>query len=158
MFTRSSKVDKKKADTPITICREVSGAPSIISVGVHIMGDLDSPGELQLDGIIHGNVRCSALILGESGEVEGQIVADSITIRGRVEGELTGNTIRLEKSANVIGNILHQTISIEAGARIRGKLIHMDDSQHPCALKSVSESECADNAQYATRKLEPSSH
>lgn len=155
MFTRSSKVDKKRSDTPIMVHRDVSGAPSIISAGVHIMGDIDSPGELQLDGCIHGNVRCGALILGETGEVEGQITADSITIRGRVDGDMTGNVIRLDKLAVVTGNILHQTISIEAGARIRGKLIHLDDTQQQRASKAAADHESTDSRPCIMRSLEP---
>lgn len=144
MFTRSSKTDMKKPETALVPRRETNGAPSIISANVHVSGDIDSPGEVQLDGEVNGNIRCSALILGEAGRVEGKITADSVTIRGHVDGEIVGNLVRLEKTAQITGDISHQTISIEAGARISGQLIHVDDVQKPKASVNQTDSEASE--------------
>lgn len=127
MFTRSSPKQSdmiKKAETPPSPRREQSGAPSIISSGVSITGNIESPGEVQLDGVIKGDVHCHALTLGESGSITGKITAESITIKGRVDGEIVGQTVRLEKTAELKGDVVHQTLSVEAGARIAGRIIH----------------------------------
>ena len=55
-----------------------------------------------IDGHIRGDVRCASLILGESSEVEGNVVAEDVVIRGRVIG-----SIRVER-----GNSLHGTSHI----------------------------------------------
>ncbi len=100
-----------------------SGAPSIISAGVRLLGELSSPGEVQLDGTIEGNLRCRQLTIGEGGSVKGEIVAEQATIRGRVEGELRVKSLRLAASAEVIGDIYQESIAIEAGAKISGRIV-----------------------------------
>lgn len=126
MFTRSKEDPKKPAPSPAPV-RKDSGAPSIISAGVEINGHINSPGEIQLDGTIDGDIACGAFSLGESGKVNGRITADSVTIRGRVDGEICGSKVRLEKTAQVNGDVTHQTLSIEGGARISGHFIHHDN-------------------------------
>lgn len=126
MFTRSKDDPKKPAPSPAPVRKE-SGAPSIISAGVEITGHINSPGEIQLDGSIDGDIACGAFSLGESGKVTGRITADSVTIRGRVDGEICGSKVRLEKTAQVNGDVTHQTLSIEGGARISGHFIHHDN-------------------------------
>lgn len=125
MFTRSKDNPKKPAPSPAPVRKE-SGAPSIISAGVEINGHINSPGEIQLDGTIDGDITCGAFSLGESGKVNGRITADSVTIRGCVDGEICGSKVRLEKTAQVTGDVTHQTLSIEGGARISGHFIHND--------------------------------
>jgi len=123
MFTRSKEDPKKSAPSPVPV-RKDAGAPSIISTGVEITGNINSPGEIQLDGTIDGDISCGAFSLGESGKVNGRITAESVTIRGRVDGEICGAKVRLEKTAQVFGDVTHQTLSVEGGARVSGHLIH----------------------------------
>lgn len=141
MFTRSSRKQDdtmKKAEPALPPRREASGAPSIISDGVSIIGNIDSPGEIQLDGTIDGDVRCHALTLGESGAIRGRIVAETVVIKGRVEGEIAGRSVRLEKTADLKGDIMHQTLSVEAGARIAGRLMHSDQPLETLTAKPSS--------------------
>jgi len=129
MFTRSKddpKTEKKAAPpSPLPVQKD-SGAPSIISTGVEIVGHITSPGEIQLDGTIEGDISCGAFSLGESGAVNGRVTAESVTIRGRVDGEICGAHVRLEKTAQVNGDVTHQTLSVEGGARVSGHLIHSE--------------------------------
>lgn len=104
-----------------------SGAPSIIASDVRVKGNIETVGEVQLDGIVEGDVICGSLSMGEHGAVAGTISADNMVIRGKVEGEIRGKTVRLEKSAKVIGNVYHKTLSIEAGAFIKGKFANSED-------------------------------
>lgn len=141
MFSRT-KTDSKAAEQTMSkppaaaskpiMPTEPSGAPSIISAGVEIVGNIVSPGEVQLDGAIEGDIRCHSFVLGESGRVDGQVIAENMTLRGTVEGEVRGTGVRLEKSAKVVGEITHGTLSVEAGAQISGRIHH---SEHATADK-----------------------
>lgn len=101
-----------------------AGAPSIISTDVTITGDLDSKGELQLDGRVTGDIRCKALVLGEKGRIKGDISAETVTLRGHVEGTIEARVVRLEKTAKLSGDIFHETLSVEAGAIIDGQITY----------------------------------
>lgn len=132
MFTKSKDEPKRDTMQPITMQKSTrsqsnSGAPSIIASDVRIKGNIETVGEIQLDGIIEGDVICGSLSMGEHGAVSGTISADTLVIRGKVEGEIRGKTVRLEKTCKVIGNVWHKTLSIEAGAYIKGKFAHAED-------------------------------
>jgi len=102
----------------------VAPTPSIIGSDVQIEGNIKTVGELQLDGMITGDLACGGLIMGESGAVKGTITADSVTIRGQVQGEIRARAVRLEKSAVVEGNVFHESLSVEAGAKLTGHFAH----------------------------------
>ncbi|WP_417448816.1 bactofilin family protein [Kordiimonas sp.] len=98
--------------------------PSIIGSDVQIEGNVHTVGELQLDGTIKGDLTCGGMVMGESGAVNGTIVADSVTIRGTVNGEIRARSVRLEKSAVVEGDVYHESLSVEAGAKLTGRFAH----------------------------------
>ena len=62
---------------------------TIISNGVKIEGKVTSAGNIRVDGEIQGDVSSqSSVIVGESGQVNGQISAEVIAIGGKVSGTL----------------------------------------------------------------------
>ena len=126
MFSRSKTESAPMAERPQPTRREGGDAPSIISAGVVIKGDLASAGDIQLDGTLEGDIRCAALTIGESGRVKGTIHADALVVRGRIDGTVFSNTVRLDKSAQVDGDLTHRSIAIEAGAKVTGHIIHRD--------------------------------
>ncbi|MFZ5609074.1 MAG: bactofilin family protein [Pseudomonadota bacterium] len=136
----------KSKDVPATVnpplpaasaraARTASSAPSLIGSDVRIVGDISTAGEVQLDGIVDGDVHAAALTMGESGALKGTIVAEKVVIRGQVEGSIRGRTVVLERSARVMGDVFHESLSIEAGAVIDGRFSHTED---PMGKKGAS--------------------
>ncbi len=101
-----------------------AATPSIIGSDVQIEGNIRTIGELQLAGSIVGDLTCGGLVMGETGAVKGTISADSVTIRGKVQGEVRARSVRLEKSSIVEGDIYHESLSVEAGAKLTGHFAH----------------------------------
>ena len=62
--------------------------PSIISADVKIIGHVSSQGELDINGTIEGDVRATALTIGETGAVKGEVIAESVVVRGTIEGRI----------------------------------------------------------------------
>lgn len=104
-----------------------NGAPSIISSDLSVTGTLASAGDMQIDGSIDGDVRCANLVVGESATVKGEIVAEEVIVRGRVEGSIRARKVQLCATCKVDGNILHETFAVESGARFDGNCRHSDD-------------------------------
>lgn len=115
-----------------------NAAPSIISESLSITGDLTSTGDIQIDGVVIGDVRSQKVTIGESAKVQGALIADHIRIAGTVEGEITGREVTLTASARVIGDIYHDRLAIEAGAHMQGLCRRVDDVDK--RLKPVSKS------------------
>ena len=79
--------------------------PSLISANLQIVGNLRSQGEVQIDGTVDGDVAANALTIGERATINGEIVADDVVVRGRVNGRIRARKVQLVKSAHVVGDI-----------------------------------------------------
>lgn len=95
---------------------------SLISADLSVRGDLISPGDLQIDGFVEGDIQCQSLTIGPSATVTGNISAEEVLIRGTLQGDIEARSVTLGKTAHVNGDILHETIAIEAGAVLEGHL------------------------------------
>jgi cytoskeletal protein CcmA (bactofilin family) len=117
MFSRSSKGSTISKVTPV---EAKPATPSIISADVRIVGDVQSQGEVQVDGTIDGDIRTQTLLVGEGAQITGEIVADTVIIRGSVTGQVKARSVELAKTARLIGDILHEDLAIETGAFLEG--------------------------------------
>lgn len=136
MFLKSSNKNTTVKET--NGMKPTKSVPSIIGAGVKIIGDITSNGEIQLDGVVEGDIKAAKLIIGEQGSVKGVIIAESIIVMGTVSGQLRAHSIRLEKSAKVKGELFHETISIETGAHIEGTMTHKENPLQDKKTKNVS--------------------
>lgn len=96
---------------------------STLTTGVKYEGNISGGGDLQIDGILKGDVRLQRVIIGEQGSVEGAITADVVEVRGRVSGTITGKSVRLHASSKVEGDITQEQLSVELGAFFQGRSI-----------------------------------
>ena len=103
-----------------------SAAPSILSTDFAITGDVVSEGEVQIDGKVDGDVRCTVLTIGVTGCLTGQVFADHVLVRGRVEGQIRAHNVTLTRTARVVGDIVHESLMIEPGAFIEGRCERLD--------------------------------
>ena len=110
---------------------------TIISKGVRIEGKVSSAGDIRVDGEIQGDISSkSIVVVGESGQVNGQIIADSITIGGKVSGSVKAkDKLTLEAKANLKGDLFTKILIVEAGAKFDGKSI-MEDIKDITDIKS----------------------
>lgn len=110
--------------------------PSIISSSLRIVGDLVSEGDVQVDGLIEGDVKARTLTVSEGAAVHGQINADEVCIRGKVEGQITAQKVELGHSARVSGDVVHVELSIESGAFLEGHCRHLEEmAQSPAQMR-----------------------
>ena len=100
--------------------------PSILSPDFVLTGDVVSEGEVQIDGKVNGDIRCTVLTVGVAGCLIGQVFADHALIRGKVEGRIRAHNVTLARTARVIGDIIHESLMIEPGAFIEGRCERLD--------------------------------
>ncbi len=106
-----------------------SGLPSIVSKDMTITGNIASPGTIQVEGTVVGDIECHELTLGETGEVRGQVKCEIAQIHGTVNGELQVTNLSIAASATITGDIVHENVSIEAHARVEGQLVRRESQQ-----------------------------
>lgn len=103
-----------------------SGAPThpeavcSIGAGTSIVGNITCDGPAQFYGHIEGEVRGSDLLIGEGAEVVGNVIAQEVTIRGRIKGTIRAVRVKLQATGAVEGDIFHRSLSIEDTALFEG--------------------------------------
>ena len=100
--------------------QQKANPPSIISVDLHIVGDLNCDGEIHIDGVIDGDIRGRIVLVGESATIKGEIIADSLTVHGTISGQIKARSVNLAKTARVTGDILYEDLAIQQGAFLEG--------------------------------------
>jgi cytoskeletal protein CcmA (bactofilin family) len=126
-----------------------NSAPSIISADLTVTGTLVSNGDIQIEGIVEGDVRSAGLVIGEKAQIRGEIQADDITVRGRVVGRIHGRKIQLAATSHVEGEILHEAFSVEAGAFFEGNCRHSANPLGDVTQKPVARPQGAPTQQTA---------
>ncbi len=104
-----------------------SSAPSIISADLVVTGTLTSTGDIQIDGRVEGDVHSAGLVIGDKAFINGEIMAEEVTIRGRVQGSIRARKVLLCATSHVEGNILHEAFAVETGAFFEGNCRHADN-------------------------------
>ena len=100
---------------------------SILSADLHITGNLKTTGDIQIEGVVEGDIRAHLLTVGEGATVKGEVIADDVVVNGRIVGRVRGLKVRLTSTARVEGDIIHKTIAIESGAHFEGSVQRQDD-------------------------------
>jgi cytoskeletal protein CcmA (bactofilin family) len=114
-------------------------APSVLSSDLTIKGNLETSGDIQIEGILEGDIKAHLLTVGESATVKGEVIADDVVVNGRVVGCVRGLKVRLTSTARVEGDVIHKTIAIESGAHFEGSVKRNDDPLNNSGKKNTSE-------------------
>jgi cytoskeletal protein CcmA (bactofilin family) len=100
---------------------------SVIGPDLIVTGNLETTGELQIDGDVQGDVYASRIVIGEQAKVVGELVADEIVIGGIVQGSIRGNTVTFQTASRIEGEVYHRKLAIEQGAYFEGKSRRSED-------------------------------
>jgi cytoskeletal protein CcmA (bactofilin family) len=93
---------------------------SSISSGLSIVGKIVGNGRLAIFGHVEGEVHASTVQIGDGAQIEGNIIAEELTIGGRVQGMIRANRVKLNSTAVVKGDIYHRSLAIEENAQFEG--------------------------------------
>ena len=110
-------------------------APSLLSSDLTITGNLESEGDMQIDGTIDGDIKSFTLTVSESGVIRGTVDAEEVTIAGSVTGQIKARHVILVKGAKVIADLIQDRLSIEPGAFFEGNCRQYPDENEPEAIQ-----------------------
>ena len=108
---------------------EIQGSINTITKGTTIKGNVSASGDFRLDGILQGNITLNGkLVVGESGNINGNVVCQNANIIGTVAGNITvQELLTLHSTANVKGDIIINKLCIEPGATFSGTCRMLDE-------------------------------
>ena len=113
MFSSSNESQKKRA---------MIETVNTIGAGTVITGDIQSKGDVRIDGNLKGSVNTTGkLVLGKEGVIEGDVVCNNADISGTLKAKITVSQLLLLKTtAKLTGDISTNKLSIEPGAAFTG--------------------------------------
>ncbi len=118
--TPTSKVRK---DSPTNSYTPDSAINCVITAKTHLDGIFTSEESVRMDGKLTGDLVCNKkLVLGETGEIIGNIQAVEAVMLGEVRGDMEiKGTLHLKGTAKINGNIRAGQVVVDEGARYTGK-------------------------------------
>jgi cytoskeletal protein CcmA (bactofilin family) len=120
----------------------VGGGTGRLSIGqsIFIRGELTGNESLFIEGRVEGSIRVEGhgLTVGRNGQVKASIRAKSVTIDGKVEGNVVASErVEVSPSGSLTGDVAAPRIVISDGARYRGRVDMGQRSPAPLAPRAT---------------------
>jgi cytoskeletal protein CcmA (bactofilin family) len=95
----------------------------VLSSDVEIKGSIKFQKELLIDGKVEGEIHSDGVLtIGENADIRGEIKTKSITVYGKVQGNITvGERCELKSRCTLQGDLKATRLVIEEGATFIGK-------------------------------------
>ena len=97
-----------------------TGTASCIGSDMSIVGKIECDGPAQVFGRIEGELRALELLISDGAQVEGNVIAQNVTICGRVKGTIRAVRVKLQNGGVVEGDIFHRSLSIDENSQFEG--------------------------------------
>jgi cytoskeletal protein CcmA (bactofilin family) len=101
------------------------GSQAQIGKSLHVKGEISGSEDLYIDGEVEGTVELknNSLTIGPNGNVHADVQAHSITILGKLRGNVrAGDKVEIRKTGSLEGDLAAARIIIEDGAVFRGSI------------------------------------
>lgn len=98
---------------------------SVLGKTLVFKGELKANEDLLIQGRVEGSISHSAshLAIGANGDVRADVHAQRVIVQGKLEGDVQAtDSVTIEVSANVRGNIYAPRVAIKDGAKFRGTI------------------------------------
>jgi cytoskeletal protein CcmA (bactofilin family) len=124
---RVADSDKSRTSPPTTINHQKNMAEhsgkDVLSSDVEIKGSIKFQKELLIDGKVEGEINSDGVLtIGENADIRGEIKTKSITVYGKVHGNITvAERCELKSKCTLQGDLKAARLVIEDGATFIGK-------------------------------------
>ena len=108
-------------------------------------GEVSTSGTIRIDGTLEGNIISDWVVLGEKGNIKGDITSGGVIVGGKIEGNVKAKEIiEIKNKGKVIGDILTPKLTIVEGGVIEGKTSMQGGSSNVVELQKPEKPENAD--------------
>src|ERR1051325_4597908 len=115
-----------------------SSSKNVLNSDVEIKGNLKFAGELTFDGKLDGEIQTDGTLhLGDSAVINGNISAQSVVVRGKINGNISAKEkIDIKAKTELFGDIRAAKLVIEEGVTFVGKSEVNPNKVAPTAVPS----------------------
>ena len=93
-----------------------------IQSGTEIKGNIQSNGDVRIDGFLEGNLETKGkIVVGGTGKIKGEMRCKNSEVEGEIEGKVfVSELLSLKASARIKGDIVTNKLAIEPGCKFTG--------------------------------------
>ena len=73
----------------------------------------------------------SELLIGDGAQIEGSVIAQDVTVCGRVKGTIRAVRVKLQNDGGVEGDIFHRSLSIDESSQFEGSSRRVENPTDP---------------------------
>lgn len=107
-----------------------SAASTLIAKGCVISGKLKLENDIQVDGIVEGQLHIEGvMVVAESGRVKGEVYAKQLIVNGILEGDCHAEQIQILANGRVKGKVWSNNLSIEPGGKFFGETAELPEKE-----------------------------
>jgi cytoskeletal protein CcmA (bactofilin family) len=120
-----------------------SNSTTLISRDAEVVGDIKFSGNLDIEGVVKGNIiaqtsKEAVVRVVDKGRVEGEIRAPSVIVNGTIVGNVYSTKhLELASKARVQGNVHYTLVEMAIGAEVNGSLKHNADQASKESAKAA---------------------
>jgi cytoskeletal protein CcmA (bactofilin family) len=113
MFLKSSNLfsDNKK-----------NSSLSILGDGIDFSGEINTEGNIHIDGIMRGVIKANEVVIGPKGDFDGEIIAEILIINGTIKGKFNIRNLHIKKDGLLQGRAKYEVLIVDSGGKIQGEL------------------------------------
>lgn len=149
---KNSPVAEPLAETPrppeVSIAARVTALPqqnvAVIGKSITITGDITGSEPLHVEGKVKGSIRLesSYLNIGPDAEVQSNVVAREVVVRGSIVGNVNvSERIDIRSGGSLVGDVTAHSVSIEEGAYFKGSIdMRRQESSRPKVPSAIASS------------------
>lgn len=122
-----------------------SNNTTLISSDAEVIGDIKFSGNLDIEGIVKGNIiaqsgKEAVVRVVDKGRVEGEIRAPSVIVNGAVVGDVhSSKHLELASKARVQGNVHYTLVEMAIGAEVNGGFKHNSEQSSKEPAKTAQQ-------------------
>ena len=113
MFLKNSKIFSDKSGV---------NSLSIINQGIDFVGEVNTEGDIHIDGNMKGTIKANEVVIGPNGNFDGEIISDILKASGLIKGKFTIKNLFIKKNGLLQGKAKYEIIVVESGGKIQGEL------------------------------------
>lgn len=98
---------------------------SLLGKTIVVRGEVQTTGDLTIEGRIEGQILAEgrAIVVACGAEVTGEILADDVTIFGRLSGQVVAtDVVDIRPDADVEGQVISKRFILDEAATFRGRV------------------------------------
>ncbi len=109
-------------NTNMFINKSKGSSLSIITQGIDFTGEVNTEGDIHLDGNMKGTIKANEVVIGPNGSFEGEITSNILIVGGNIKGKFNIKNLHIRKDGTLSGKAKYLIVTIDSGGKVLGEL------------------------------------